>query len=204
MSGHAAEFVLFDLGGVLIELGGVASLQELTESIDSEVMWHHWLTSPWVRRFERGGCSASEFSSGFVAEWELEISPERFLEIFRDWPVGPYPGTAELLAEVQQSVPIGCLSNTNSMHWSYQTSRWPMLGQFDYHFLSFELGLVKPDAAIFQAVADRLPVQRDRILFLDDVALNADAARSFGFRSEQVRGIDEVRSVLQDLGLLSH
>ena len=90
------------------------------------------------------------------------------------------------------------------MHWSYQTSRWPMLGQFDYQFLSFELGLVKPDAAIFQAVADRLPVRRDRILFLDDVALNADAARSFGFRSEQVRGIAEVRSVLQDFGLLSH
>ena len=131
------------------------------------------------------------------------MSPEQFLEIFRDWPIGPYPGTTELLVETQRSVPIGCLSNTNSMHWDHQTSQWPALGLFDFRFLSFELGLVKPDTAIFQAVADQLSVSRDRVLYFDDVKLNSDAARSFGFRSEQVRGIDEVRTVLRDVGILS-
>jgi len=197
------EFVLFDLGGVLIELGGVASLQELSEAVSDEAMWYRWLTSPWVRRFEKGECSESEFSTGFVEEWQLDMSPQRFLDIFRCWPIGPFPGTAELLVEVQQSVPIGCLSNTNPMHWAYQTSRWPMLSLFDFRFLSFELGLVKPDVAIFQAVADQLPCGRDRVLYFDDVALNAEAARSFGFRSEHARGIDEVRAVLLGVGLLA-
>jgi putative hydrolase of the HAD superfamily len=131
------------------------------------------------------------------------MSPERFLDIFRDWPIGPYPGTTELLTEVQRSVPIGCLSNTNALHWDHQSSRWPMLSLFDFRFLSFELGMAKPDAAIFEAVAGQLPVGRDRVLYLDDVALNADAARSFGFRSEQVRGIDEVRTVLRDVGMIT-
>jgi HAD superfamily hydrolase (TIGR01509 family) len=203
MSDPRVEFVLFDLGGVLIELGGVASLQELTQSVGDEITWHRWLTSPWVRRFEKGECSESEFSTGFVDEWQLDLPPQRFLDIFRDWPVGPFPGTEELLVEVQQSVPIGCLSNTNSMHWGYQSSQWPILGLFDFRFLSFELGLVKPDLAIFEAVADRLRVSRDRILYFDDVALNADAARSFGFRSEQVRGIDELRAALLDVGLVT-
>jgi glucose-1-phosphatase len=203
MADCEVDFVLFDLGGVLIELGGVAALQELTDTISDDAMWYRWLMSPWVRRFEKGECSASEFSAGFVAEWELEISPERFLDIFCDWPIGPYPGSAELLVEVQQSVPIGCLSNTNSTHWSYQSSQWPMLDLFDFRFLSFELGLVKPDVAIFQAVADQIPIGRDRILYFDDVALNADAARSFGFRSEHVRGLEEARAVLVDVGLLT-
>lgn len=203
MPGREVEFVLFDLGGVLIELGGVASLQELTEAVGDEAMWHRWLTSPWVRRFERGECSESEFSTGFVDEWQLDMSPQRFLDIFRDWPIGPFPGAEELLVEVQHSVPIGCLSNTNSMHWSHQTSQWPMLGLFDLRFLSFELGLAKPDVAIFEAASDQLPVRRDRILYFDDLALNADAARSFGFRSEHVQGIDQVRSVLLDIGLLT-
>jgi glucose-1-phosphatase len=78
-----------------------------------------------------------------------------------------------------------------------------MLGLFDVRFLSFELGLMKPDAAMFQAVADQFSVRRDHILHFDDVALNADAARSFGFRSEHVRGIDEVRTILTDSGLLA-
>ncbi len=194
--------VLFDLGGVLIELGGVASLRELAGIASDEEVWHRWLASPWVRRFEKGECSAVEFSVGVVSEWELAISPERFLEIFRDWPIGPFSGSQDLLVEVQQSVPIGCLSNTNALHWEHQTSRWPILGTFDFRFLSFELGVVKPDAAIFRAVADRLPVGRERVLFLDDVALNADAARSFGFLAEHVRGVEEARCALTKAGIL--
>jgi putative hydrolase of the HAD superfamily len=194
---------LFDLGGVLIELGGVASFQEMTGFVDSEKVWQEWLASPWVRRFEKGQCSATEFAIGVVSQWDLDVAPERFLEIFRDWPIGPYPGTADLLAEVQQVAPIGCLSNTNSMHWEHQISHWPELNAFGYRFLSFELGLVKPDREIFQAVADRLPVSPARVLYLDDVGINVDAARSFGFRSEQTQSLNEVSTVLCDVGLLA-
>jgi glucose-1-phosphatase len=195
------DFVLFDLGGVLIELGGVQELQDLAGIADDEEVWHRWLSCPWVRNFEMGRCSATEFAIGVVSEWQLDISPERFLEVFRDWPIGPFPGAQVLLADVQRSVPIGCLSNTNSLHWEHQSVAWPMLGTFDLTFLSFELGLVKPDTDIFQAVADALPVDRERVLYLDDVALNADAARTFGFPTEQVRGIDECRAALGKFGL---
>ena len=202
VSNPEIEFVLFDLGGVIIELGDVSSLQEMAAPVGDEEHWHQWLASPWARRFEKGECSATEFSTQVVAEWELDVAPERFLEIFRDWPIGPYPGTSDLLAKVQQSVQIGCLSNTNSMHWEHQTSLWPVLDMFDFRFLSFELGLAKPDEAVFHAVTERLPFSRDRILYFDDLAVNCDAAGSFGFRSEQVRGINEVRTALRRFGVL--
>lgn len=202
MSTPDVDVVLFDLGGVLIELGGVAALQTLAGIADDEAVWQKWLTSPWVRRFEAGQCSADEFSWGVVSEWDLPVTPEQFLEIFRDWPVGPLPGSSELLADVRRRVPIGCLSNTNTLHWEHQFARWPILGMFDYRFLSFDLGLVKPDRSVFRAVADRLPVRADRVLFLDDNALNSDAARSFGFLSERVRGVGEARQVLEDIGVL--
>jgi glucose-1-phosphatase len=202
MSTPDVDVVLFDLGGVLIELGGVAYLQTMAGIADDEAVWQKWLTSPWVRRFEAGQCSADEFSGGVVSEWHLPVTPDRFLEIFRDWPVGPLPGSSELLADVQRRVPIGCLSNTNTLHWDHQFARWPILGMFDYRFLSFDLGLVKPDRSVFKAVADRLPVGADRVLFLDDNVLNSDAARSFGFLSERVRGVEEARQVLEDVGVL--
>jgi hypothetical protein len=63
--------------------------------------------------------------------------------------------------------------------------------------------MVKPDAAIVQAVSDQLPVSRDHILYFEDVALHAEAAQLFRFRSEHVRGIDEVRTVLREVGLLA-
>ncbi len=197
------DLVLFDLGGVLVELGGVGALQEMAGMVNSDEVWHRWLASPWVRRFEQGRCSPTEFSAGVVAEWGIDVTPDRFLEIFLHWPIGLFPGAPELLAEVQASVPIGCLSNTNVLHWDHQFSSWPALGMFDFTFLSFELGMVKPDTDVFDAVADQLPVDRCRVLYLDDVALNSDAARSFGFRSEQVRGIGEARQVLADRGLVA-
>jgi putative hydrolase of the HAD superfamily len=196
------DIVLFDLGGVLIELGGVTALRSMAGIADDEAIWQKWLTSPWVRRFEAGQCSADEFSGGVVSEWDLPVTPDQFLELFRDWPVGPLPGSSELLAEVQRQVPIGCLSNTNTLHWEDQFARWPLLGMFDYRFLSFDLGLVKPDRSVFKAVADRLPASADRVLFLDDNELNSDAARSFGFLSERVRGVGEARKVLEDIGVL--
>jgi putative hydrolase of the HAD superfamily len=198
----AIDFVLFDLGGVLIEMGGLASLQELSEIVGTDEVWHLWLASPWVRRFEKGQCSATEFSVGVVSEWGVDVAPQRFLEIFRDWPIGPYPGTTELLRELKRSVSIGCLSNTNTMHWEHQISLWPMLDMFDVRFLSFELGFAKPDEAIFRAVTDRLPFRRERFLYFDDDEVNADAARFFGFRSEKVRGIEEVKTVLREVGFL--
>jgi glucose-1-phosphatase len=200
---ESVEFVLFDLGGVLIELGDLTRLQEIGDVVGNEVVWHEWLASPWVRRFETGQCSAGEFAIGVLSEWDLDIAPERFLEIFRDWPIGPYPGTAELLAEIQEAVPIGCLSNTNSMHWTHQASLWPELAIFDYRFLSFELGLAKPDPEIFQAVTDRLPFSPAQVLFLDDVSVNVHAARDHGFRSACVRSTGEVTTVLRDVGLLT-
>ena len=203
MPDRAFDFVLFDLGGVLIELGGVSTMQEWTGIALDDELWLRWLTCPWVRSFEMGECSADEFSVGFVTEWEIALSPAKFLELFRDWPIGPYPGAQDVLREVQRSVPIGCLSNTNALHWDHQSQAWPMLGMFDRTFLSFELGLVKPDEEIFELVAEQLAVGRDRILYLDDVALNVEAANRVGLRAEQVRGPDECRRVLSDAGLVA-
>ncbi len=203
MTVRLADLVLFDLGGVVIELKGVGAMQELAGIETEEEIWRRWLTSPWVRRFESGQCSAHEFSHGVVSEWELPISAEQFMHAFERWPTGPFPGAWELLAEVRRTVPIGCLSNTNIAHWEYQVASWPILELFDYRFLSFDLGLVKPDPALFETVAERLPVSRDRVLFLDDNALNADAARSAGFLSGHVRGVDEARQALVQMGVLA-
>jgi putative hydrolase of the HAD superfamily len=187
---------------VIIELRGAMVMQELTGIDSEEEIWRRWLTSEWVRRFESGRCTADQFSTGVVSEWELSISPEQFMDAFLQWPIGPFPGASELLAEVQATVPIGCLSNTNTAHWEYQVASWPILEVFDYLFLSFHLGLVKPDPALFEAVAERLPVSRDRVLFLDDNAMNADAARTAGFLAGHVLGIDGARKVLVQMGVV--
>ena len=62
LADRAIEIVLFDLGGVLIELDGVASMRELTGIESDDELWRRWLGCRWVRSYERGGCSADDFA----------------------------------------------------------------------------------------------------------------------------------------------
>lgn len=194
--------VLFDLGGVLIELSGVRAMLELTGIASEEDLWRRWLTCRWVRRFESGGCSETEFATGLIADWQLELSPAAFLDAFQDWPIGPLAGAAELVAQTRARVATGCFSNTNALHWHGRVAAWPLASMFDHRFLSFELGLLKPDTAAFAQVADQLGVPAGRVLFLDDNAMNVAGAAAAGFQAARAAGVDEARQRLAEAAVL--
>ncbi len=194
------DVVLFDLGGVLMDFGGVGPMKALAGIAGDDELWDRWLSCRWVRDFERGRCSASDFAAGVVADWGLAVTPDSFLRVFASWPVGPFPGAREVVESVRRSARVGCLSNTNEIHWA-RLSAWPVLAAFDDCFLSFEMGMVKPDSELFDAVAAQVAVSPSRILFLDDVAANVSAARHRGFRAELCRGVDGARRTLAAAGL---
>jgi glucose-1-phosphatase len=196
------DLVLFDLGGVLIEVSGVRAMLELTGFESEEELWRRWLTCRWVRRFESGGCSETEFAAGVVADWQLQLSPATFLEAFRDWPTGPLPGAAELVAQTRASVATGCFSNTNALHWHDHIAAWPLASLFDQRFLSFELGVLKPDVSAFTQVAGLLKVPAGRVLFLDDNAVNVEGATAAGFQAARATGVGEARQRLAEAAVL--
>jgi HAD superfamily hydrolase (TIGR01509 family) len=192
----AIDVVLFDLGGVVIELGGVAAMMELAGIDNYDALWQRWLSCRWVRTFERGLCSADDFAAGVISDWALSVEPDAFLDAFRNWPIGPLPGAEALVRQVGETVPVGCLSNTNTLHWNDHFECWPIIDLFDFRFLSFELGVVKPDRDLFDRVADLLPAPPGRVLFLDDNLINVSGAAAAGFVARHARGVDEARDAL--------
>ncbi len=203
MTAGRVHFVLFDLGGVLIDPGGVGRMRELSGIESDEELWTRWLTCRWVRAFEAGICPPEEFAAGVVDDWDLDLEPAAFLEEFARWPGTPYPGALELVDAVRAAVPVGCLSNTNRVQWEASYAATPVVEVFEVRFLSFELGLVKPDREIFDRVAERLPAPVDRVLFLDDNAANVDAAAETGFIARHVRGVEAARHTLVSEGIIT-
>lgn len=194
------EVVVFDLGGVLVRLGGVPVLRRMLGVEDEGEIWRVWLESPWVRRYERGRCSTAEFARGMIAEHGLALSPEDFLAVFRDFPLGLYDGAAELVASL--CVRTACFSNTNELHWSFERDSWGLGGLFHHTFVSHEMGLVKPDRDAFDYVVAALGCAPERILFLDDNAINVAGAREVGMDAHRADGVDEARGILAARGLL--
>jgi putative hydrolase of the HAD superfamily len=198
----ATQVVLFDLGGVLVELGGVDRFGGLIGETDESEIWRIWLGSHWVRRYERGRCTREEFALGMVAEYRLGVGPEVFLEEFLHWPQGLISGALDLVEDLTSHVRPACLSNTNELHWNEQVDAHLLHDLFETRFLSHELGLVKPDREIFEHVVDGLGCDPSEVLFLDDNQLNVDGARSVGLNAHRVTGVGDSRAVLADKGLL--
>lgn len=193
----SVEAVLFDLGGVLADFGGIESMRRLAGIENDDELWRRWLTCRWVRRFERGECAPVEFAAGVVEDWSLSVSPDVFLRDFTGWlRAGPRPGAEELVQQAKVRVLVGCLSNTNAVHWEAGLASWPLFELFDHRFLSFELGLLKPDAEVFEHVLQRLALDAHRVLFLDDNVLNVEAAEKVGLRAIRVQTVAQARESL--------
>ncbi|WP_201733671.1 HAD family phosphatase [Acidithrix sp. C25] len=196
------DIVIFDLGGVLGDFGGINTLHEIADLKDDNELWNKWLTSNSVREFESGRSTFDKFAIQITKEWEFTITADEFKSQFLSWVNGPLEGSLELLKSVKEKVQIGCLSNTNEPHWTNTISKWDFIELFDFPLLSFQIGLLKPDPEVFAhltRVTNRNPQQ---IIFLDDNQMNVDAALEFGLRAYQVNAIEGCQRVLKEIGIL--
>ena len=198
----AHEALVFDLGGVLIEFGGFEALAALLpEPLGSAEIRSRWIASPAVTAFERGHIGPREFGERFVAEWPISLSAEDFVEAFRSWVLPLSDEARALVADLAGRRRIACLSNCNELHW--ETLGPPVEEHFEHAFVSFQLGLAKPDRRIFEHMVSALRVAPERIVFFDDTDENVAAARNLGIRSECVRGLEDLRARLRALGHLA-
>jgi putative hydrolase of the HAD superfamily len=205
MALHASRVILFDLGGVLIDVESVAALQRLLgRPLPQEEVWQRWLTaSTWVSTFESGRCTPETFAAGIVAEWGLSVTAEAFLDDFRCWPKRLFPGVREMLALLAPHCTLACLSNTNSVHWPHIRDTLGLGVLLHHYYLSHEIGYLKPAHAAFGHVLADLGCAPHSVIFLDDNQVNVDAALAVGLQAYRTVGIAEVQAALRSLGLLS-
>jgi putative hydrolase of the HAD superfamily len=197
------DVVVFDLGGVLVELGGVTKLLEWTAGRWSTAqLWHKWLTSPAGRLFEGGRMDPQEFSRAMVQEFELPVTPEEYLREFVGWVKRPYPGAHALLGRLARLFKLACMSNTNGLHWPRMRDEMGLGPFFSHAFVSHETGLVKPDREAFEYVLNALGCPPGRVLYFDDSDLNVRTALALGMAAHRVDGVQGVSARLQELGLL--
>jgi FMN phosphatase YigB (HAD superfamily) len=93
------------------------------------------------------------------------------------------------------------VSNTNAPHITALRPRLPILERFDSLVLSHEIGIAKPNPAIFAEALRRAGTRADRAVFFDDVPAYVEAARAAGLRAEVFTDAATFRTQLTALGL---
>lgn len=200
---QAITHLIFDLGGVIIELRGTPILSEWTGSKQSaEQLWEKWLTSEAPRAFESGKIDKDAFAASIVEELSLSISSDEFLEYFTNLPIGPYKGSLKMLHSLRPRYTTALFSNSNAAHWA-RKSAMQVPPAFDHHFASHLMGKVKPDSEAFEHVVAELGVPASNMLFFDDNEINVQAARHAGMNARRVVGYDQLLTALDDIGIYS-
>ena len=191
------EVLLFDLGGVLMDLNDPAAVFRLSSS--REEFLQSWIRSPTVRAFECGLIDVPEFATRMVEETKLPYDAAEFLVRFDRWPHRLFEGVEEMLIELAERYELALLSNTNERHWHRPGVGESLVPLIDRIFLSFETGLLKPDDSAFEDVAERIGRSPSAIAFFDDNPANVAAATSFGFRAFLARGPGDIEASLAEI-----
>ncbi len=198
------EAVIFDIGNVLIEwqperyydgVIGPERRQGMFAEVDLFAM---------MDRIDAGAHFSDTVEEVALAhpEWTPEIRQWR-----DNWNELARPEIAHsvrlLRALRARGIPVFVLSNFGAENFPLSAAQFPFLAEFDRRYISAELGLIKPDPAIYAHVEDDCGLAAQALLFTDDRIDNIEAARARGWQTHLFEGAGGWANTLVQAGLLT-
>lgn len=109
----------------------------------------------------------------------------------------------DMLKQLGKKYNVYLLSNTNpsAMEWAY-TSKFSTTGEpiqafFDKCYMSYQIGLAKPDPEIFKYIIRDSGIIPSETLFFDDAQKNITAATELGFQTYLTDQNEDLRKVVE-------
>ena len=199
------EFIYFDLGNVLLYFDHENACRQMAEvaDIDPAMVRRVVFDSGLELRYEAGEISCREFYDEFCQATDTRPDYnvlERAGSAIFELNVSIVPVVAHLW---EAGYRLGMLSNTSPCHYRYfADGRFRMIPEaFETIVLSYEVGVVKPDAKIFHAAIGRAGVPPERIFYVDDVSGHVDAARRQGIDAVQYTTTGDLVAELRRRGV---
>ena len=185
------ELILFDLGGVLIDIDYQATENAFIELgvEDFQEQYTQFQQNQLFDLFETGQISAQHFINKLLPITRKGTSPN---EVVHAWNamIGSFPKEKiELLERLSKQIRIALLSNTNELHMVQVKRAWVNASSvsfeylFEQVFLSHEIEQRKPDLETFSWVCEQLQVLPKKVLFIDDCPQHIDGASSAGLQT---------------------
>jgi putative hydrolase of the HAD superfamily len=197
-----------ELRGLLVDWGGVLTTDVFAsfaafcaaEGLPAGTVRDRFREDPSARELlaglETGALAMEEFEPRFAAL--LGVAPERLAErLFGA--IGP---DEAMIGAVRAARAAGLRTGLLSNSWSVDDYDRGMLDElFDAWVISGEVGLRKPDPAIYALAAERMELPAEAIAYVDDLPGNLKPARALGMTTIAHRGdaaatLDELEAAL--------
>tara|TARA_R110002050_G_scaffold221441_1_gene357290 strand:- start:81909 stop:82544 length:636 start_codon:yes stop_codon:yes gene_type:complete len=199
--------IIFDLGGVILHLDynlTVKAFEKLGMENPSELFSKKSQTS-FFDDFETGKITAAQFRTeikdllpGTVSDSQIDAAWNAML---LDFPLHRF----EFIQAISTQRRIFLLSNTNEIHMKWFKNYVNQLfgeneffGLFEVTYLSNEMGLRKPDVAIFNHVVAQNKLDANSTLFIDDSPQHVAGAKEAGLHAHWLQNEEDITELLCD------
>ena len=198
------RFFYFDLGQVLVRFQLPKMLRQIAavSEVDVATVEHVLFAGGLQKALELGHLTSDAFYEAFCRKTRSRPPYEPLAEAARAF-FETNHSILPVVAQMRQArYRTGVLSNTCDLHWQYCLRQYAIIAEmFDVYALSYEIGAMKPDPAIFKAAADLAGYAPHEVFFTDDIAENVAGARAAGFDAVQYVGTSELVAELRRRGV---
>ena len=197
--------IFFDLGGVLFNLHlqrTLAAFRELGMPIPESFSHiqpplrglpegqHPFFQL--IRKMDVGEVRRDEFLHIMHGVCRPDVTDDEIIAAYETMIEVPASRLA-LLKQLRSRYKVYLLSNIGDVHWEAaqrmaREAGYPVEECFDHCYCSYELGVAKPDSAIFQRVIEESGVVPGESLYIDDFADNIEAGRAAGLLAYKIDG----------------
>ena len=185
--------IIFDLGGVIINIDYNKSIEELQKLCkdDCQVQYSQKEQSHLFDLFETGNSSPEDFRKDLRETYQMrDVTDQQIDDAWNAMLLDIPQERIDLLKELGKKYRIFLLSNTNAVHLEafnkiveHSFSIPSLDSLFEEAYYSHLVGKRKPDAAIFEMILNSHNLAKEETLFIDDSIQHIESARKVGIHT---------------------
>lgn len=203
--------IIFDLGGVIINLDIPKTIQEFNKLSRKpfETIYSQLQQSPIFDKFDKGEISERDFLDALKNALEDNIADERLLYAWNAMLLDFPKHRLELLEKLKPNYRLFLLSNTNETHviefekiLSTEHGHQNLESFFEKVYYSCRINMRKPNTDIFDFVLKENHLIAEETLFIDDSLQHVEGALNAGIKAVLLEKKKEVEDLLTELKLI--
>lgn len=206
------KVVIFDWGGVVeshendlqdLKNAKIRVIRRFNNTLSDEDILAYW-TDKTSNGINVGTTNDDQEIKDWISlvqkNMNINVSYEEFKKAYEEELslVKYYKDVVEYAHSLKNRCKIAILSNLLPFDYTRINDQYD-LSKFDNVYLSFEIGIRKPDKKVYEYVLKDLKIESNNILFIDDDSNNILMAKKYGWNTCQAYGyeLDKIKNVVE-------
>jgi len=197
--------IIFDLGAVILNINYQNTIDAFSKLgvKKASTFYSKKVQTNLFNQIETGDITTEKF----LTELQKETNNSSINQVSEAWNAMLLDLPENRLAVIQslkKEYSIYLLSNTNTIHIDAFKKKlgkvkWiKFYNLFDKMYLSHEMGLRKPNAAIFEYILEEQNLKPEEVFFIDDSPEHIEGANKLGIKTHHLKNEEEIATLFPD------